>query len=80
VAVVGATQVIRAQAADLQVSRRLHLPLGAPVLYVERLVYGEQQVPIELVQTWYQGDLYEYTVQFGFADGKLQLPKMPADC
>jgi GntR family transcriptional regulator len=59
---VGATQSIRAQLADSEVSRRLSLPLGGAVLFVERLVMAEPARPVELVQSWYRGDRYEYTV------------------
>jgi len=46
----------------MKVSRRLKVPLGAAVLFVERLVLAEQDRPVELVQSWYRGDRYEYTV------------------
>jgi GntR family transcriptional regulator len=59
---VGAVQSIRAQLADSEVSKRLALPLGGAVLSVERLVMAEHQRPVELVQSWYRGDRYEYTV------------------
>ena len=35
----------------------------APVLFVERLMYGTDMEPLEIVQTWYRGDAYEYTVR-----------------
>lgn len=62
VKLVGAMQSIRAQLADAEVSRRLAQPLGAAVLFVERLVMTEHDRPVELVQSWYRGDRYEYTV------------------
>jgi GntR family transcriptional regulator len=69
----GATQTIRAQAADVEVSNRLALAFGTPVLFIERLSYGKRREPIELVQTWYRSDVYEYIVQFDLADGKFEL-------
>jgi GntR family transcriptional regulator len=59
---IGATQSIRAQLADAEVSSRLSQPLGAAVLFVERLVMAEPDRPVELVQSWYRGDRYEYSV------------------
>lgn len=64
VALVGAEQSIRAQPASLDVSQRLGLPVGEPLLFVERLVLTTGSRPVELVQTWYRGDVYEYTVTF----------------
>jgi GntR family transcriptional regulator len=59
---VSATQSIRARLADLETSRRLEVPCGAAILFVERVMYGAHRTPVELVQTWYRGDLYEYAV------------------
>jgi GntR family transcriptional regulator len=60
----GAEQSIRAQSAGADVSHRLDIAIGDPVLFVERLVTTADQQPVELVHTWYRGDLYEYTVTF----------------
>lgn len=62
VKLIGATQSIRAQLADAEVSKHLSQPLGEAVLFVERLVMAEHDRPVELVQSWYRGDRYEYTV------------------
>lgn len=71
VALVEAVQSVSAQAASVEIGRHLDLPFGAPVLFVERLVYGANRQPVELVQTWYRGDRYEYTVTFDLAsDGR----------
>ncbi len=72
VSLVGAVQSIHAQVADLQVSQRLDIDFGAPVLFVERLIYGLRKRPVELVQSWYRGDVYEYTVTF-------DLKRQPSD-
>lgn len=64
VALTGATQSIRAQLADLDVGERLGVEVGAPVLFVERLLLGKDGRPVELVRSWYRGDEYEYTVTF----------------
>lgn len=67
VRLVEAEQSVSAQAAGVEISRQLDLAFGAPVLFVERLVYGEKRQPVELVQTWYRGDRYEYAVTFDLA-------------
>jgi GntR family transcriptional regulator len=64
VALVGAEQSIRAQPANVEVSQRLGVSVGEPLLFVERLVLTSGRKPVELVQTWYRGDVYEYTVTF----------------
>lgn len=58
----GAVQSIHAQLADLTISERLGMDFGDPVLFVERLLYGARRRPVQLAQTWYRGDRYEYTV------------------
>lgn len=58
----GATQSIHAQLADPNVSLQLETDFGAAVLFVERLLWGPRRRPVEVVQTWYRGDMYEYTV------------------
>ncbi len=74
VALRGATQSIRAELADVEVSRRLSVALGSPVLFVERVVTGAHDTRVELVQSWYRGDRYEFTVTLDFrqsATGRL---------
>lgn len=57
-----ATQAIRAQLADVEVCAQIDVELGAPVLYVERIVHDTAGRPVEYVRSWYRGDRYEYTV------------------
>jgi GntR family transcriptional regulator len=57
-----ATQAIRAQLADVEVCAQIDLELGAPVLYVERIVHDTAGRPVEYVRSWYRGDRYEYAV------------------
>ncbi|MCU1415214.1 MAG: transcriptional regulator [Microbacteriaceae bacterium] len=59
---VNATQSIRAQLADAELSGRIDVDLGAAVLYVERVVRTKDERPAEFVTSWYRGDRYEYTV------------------
>jgi GntR family transcriptional regulator len=58
----GAVQSIRAEIAGSDVGRRLLVAPDAPVLFVERVMHAEGEGPVEVVQTWYRGDAYEYTV------------------
>jgi len=62
VQLVSGVQWIRSQVAEPLVAESLELDFGDPVLYVERVLYGPSKRPIEVVQSWYRGDAYEYTV------------------
>lgn len=64
IALDGARQTIRAQVADVTVSEALEVALGSPVLFVVRVIFGDDGTPVELVESWYRGDRYEYTVTF----------------
>ena len=55
-----ATQTVRAQLADLDVCAQIDAELGAPVLFVERIVHDMSGHPVEYVRCWYRGDRYEY--------------------
>jgi GntR family transcriptional regulator len=68
VRIASATQSIRAQMSDVKVSENLQVDLGSPVLFVERLLLDPDGRPIEFVQSWYRGDLYEYTVSLSSTD------------
>lgn len=59
---VEAKQAIRAQLADPNVSQRLDIDFAAAVLFVERVIFDPDREPVEVVQSWYRGDVYEYTV------------------
>jgi GntR family transcriptional regulator len=63
-----ASQSIRAQVADAELSTRIDVGLGAAVLYVERLVNDDSGRAVQFVQSWYRGDRYEYTVNLDLAD------------
>jgi GntR family transcriptional regulator len=70
--IMSADQTIRAQLADVAVSEALSIPLGAAVLFVERLNAGEDDRPVELTQSWYRGDLYEFRAALGRSNGDLR--------
>lgn len=61
-----AFQTIEASFSDLQVSERLEIKSGSPILFVERIMYGKKKRPIELVQTSYRGDIYKYVFRLKF--------------
>jgi GntR family transcriptional regulator len=67
----GARQTIQSQPADIVVSEALEISLSAPILFVERLLWGTDSDPIQLVRSWYHGDLYKYTVTLDRVDGSL---------
>jgi GntR family transcriptional regulator len=61
--IASATQTIRAELADADMSTRIGVDLGAPLLYVERLVKDAAGKPVDYVRSWYRGDRYEYSVE-----------------
>jgi GntR family transcriptional regulator len=58
-----AYQTIEASFANQEVAEKLGVPSGSPVLFVERIMYGKNKKPIELVQSSYRGDLYKYIIR-----------------
>lgn len=62
IALHGASQSIRAQLADPGMCSRIDVELGAPLLYVERVLYDASGHPVDFVRCWYRGDRYEYAV------------------
>ncbi len=58
-----AFQTIEATFADQDLAEKLEIPSGSPILFVERIMYGQKQKPVELVQSSYRGDLYKYIVR-----------------
>ena len=58
-----AFQTIEASFADYEVAEILGIPIGSPLLYVERTMYTQKRKPFEFVQTSYRGDLYKYIVR-----------------
>ena len=71
--IAAASQSIRAQLCDVHVAEQLGLELGAPVLFVERVLLDSDAAPVELVQTWYRGDMYVYQVHLDRRDGGVDL-------
>jgi GntR family transcriptional regulator len=60
---VEALQTIEASFANQEVAEKLAIPSGAPILFVERIMYAQKGKPVEVVQSSYRGDLYKYIVR-----------------
>ena len=59
-----AVQTIEASFADQEVSEKLGVPSGSPILFVERIMYAKKHKPVEVFQSFYRGDLYKIIVRF----------------
>lgn len=53
-----AKQVIRAIAAPRELARLLSIPARSPLLFVERVSYSQQGIPIEYLKIYYRADRY----------------------
>ena len=60
VRMVRADEKIRAVAADEQAAQRLQVPVGSPLLSVERVAYTYQDAPMELRRGLYRTDTHHY--------------------
>lgn len=58
-----AFQTIEASFSDMESSEKMGISPGSPILFVERIMYGKNKRPVELVQTSYRGDYYKYVVR-----------------
>jgi GntR family transcriptional regulator len=59
-----AVQKIEASFADEEVAEKLEILSGSPILFVERIMYTQKQHPVEIFQSSYPGNLYNFTVRF----------------
>lgn len=69
-----ATQTISAKLADVQVARHLDIAVGSALLAVRRLIYDDQERPIQWLHGLYRPDRYEYEMQLsrvGSIDAKV---------
>jgi GntR family transcriptional regulator len=55
---VRAKQTIRAISAPRKVADRLAIAPNAPLLYIERVSYSQQNLPIEFLRLYHRGDRY----------------------
>lgn len=65
-----AIQTIEASFADTEVAEKLNIPSGAPVLFIERIMYVKNKKPIEIFQSYYRGDMYKFIVRYKNVVGK----------
>lgn len=73
-----AHQTISARLADAQVARHLDLAVGSALLAVRRLIYDDQERPIQWLHGLYRPDRYEYEMQLsrvGSIDAKVWVSK-----
>jgi GntR family transcriptional regulator len=57
-----ADQTVRAALADANLARHLRTRIGAPLLWVSRVVKDRDGRPVEAVQTYYRSDIYSFRV------------------
>ena len=53
-----ATQMIRAIGAPQETAKQLSVENNAPLLYIERVSYSQQNIPVEFLQAFYRADRY----------------------
>lgn len=53
-----ASQVIRAIAGSRETTKLLGIPTHSPMLFIERISYSQDDIPIEFLQISYRGDRY----------------------
>lgn len=59
-----AYQTIEASFSDSEVSEKLGIPLGTPMLFVDRVMYADNKKPVSLLQISYRGDMFRYIARF----------------
>ncbi len=57
-----ASYEIHAAGASVEVAGALNLPLGSPVLVLERTSYGHDDTPLEVVEFHYRPERYRFSV------------------
>lgn len=73
-----AHQTISAKLADAEVARHLDVAVGSALLAVRRLIYDEQERPVQWLHGLYRPDRYEYEMQLsrvGSIDAKVWVSK-----
>jgi GntR family transcriptional regulator len=64
--------------ADAETARHLDVPVGSALLAVRRLVYDDQEKPVQWLQGLYRPDRYEYQMQLsrvGSIDAQIWVDK-----
>lgn len=73
-----AHQVISARLADVQVAKHLNTEVGSALLAVHRLIYDDQDRPVQWLHGLYRPDRYEYQMELsrvGSIDAKVWVSK-----
>jgi GntR family transcriptional regulator len=73
-----AEQTISARLADAEMARHLDVSVGSALLAVRRLIYDEQDQPVQWLHGLYRPDRYEYQMQLsrvGSIDAKVWVSK-----
>ena len=73
-----AEQTISAKLADAEMARHLDVPVGSALLSVRRLIYDDQEKPIQWLLGLYRPDRYEYQMQLsrvGSIDAQIWVDK-----
>ena len=59
-----AFQTVSASFADEEYADALAIPVGSPILHIERIMYVGKHKPIEVVKIACRGDLFKYVMRF----------------
>jgi GntR family transcriptional regulator len=73
-----AEQTISARLADAQLAQHLDIAVGSALLAVRRLIFDEQERPVQWLHGFYRPDRYEYALQLsrvGDIDAKVWVSK-----
>ena len=73
-----AEQTISARLADAEMARHLDVPVGSALLSVRRLIYDQQEKPVQWLLGLYRPDRYEYQMQLsrvGSIDAQIWVDK-----
>ena len=73
-----AHQTISARLADVQVAKHLDVSVGSALLAVRRLIYDDQDRPVQWLHGLYRPDRYEYQMELsrvGSIDAKVWVSK-----
>lgn len=55
---VRARQVIRAMSATRKLANKLSIPVNSALLFIERVSYSQQNIPVEFLRLYHRGDRY----------------------
>ncbi|WP_302279693.1 GntR family transcriptional regulator [Brachyspira pilosicoli] len=61
-----AKQKITAINADKRISNILNIKKGDPILYIERVSYCTDNIPLEYLEAYYRADMYYFTVDLEY--------------